>query len=469
VKRLIESGKSRGFSLFFESGLHAPLKSTFPPDTLLAWPSIYTGLLPYRFNLQPEPENPIALRFESLRIRNELIGKTFWDIASENNRKACIVNPIFAYPPWRVNGIMVSGPSFGLKGPTLSEPPRSDVFFYQIGTYGSTPLLPHEYHETYSEALEQSKKVFHLTYKLFNEDSYDLMFVADYTLDRIEHYYWRFSDPEDPLYPKLINSFKNAIIDYYKYLDSILYLFLKKFSNEYTVVVLGDHGHARRPIKLISIDKILNPNSKNTYSPIEVLRHLGMLFTHCAGVDNVLYWFIKRVQEKGLIGRILLKEREKPEEDSNPSHLCRIKSIKEFGLKEYIGLKLEIRERICYNFLLKAAKILITGGLTEEYNTPIEYYEPRYSYVYPADLFVKLRDYGNLQTDKSFLLLPNFTRRIISGGHGPHSLFLIHEPNRKARLKSLIIKVQDIAPSVLYIMGLKSKHRFDGVNVISYE
>jgi len=68
-----------------------PLKSTFPPGTLLAWPSIYTGLLPYRFGLRPEPEKPIVLRFESLRIRNELIGKTFWDIASKNNRKVCIV------------------------------------------------------------------------------------------------------------------------------------------------------------------------------------------------------------------------------------------------------------------------------------------------------------------------------------------------------------------------------------------
>jgi len=445
-----------------------PLKSTFPPDTLLAWPSIYTGLLPYRFGLRPEPENPIVLRFESLRIRNELIGKTFWDIASKNNRKVCIVNPIFAYPPWRVNGIMVSGPSFGLKGPTLSEPPRIDVYPYQIGTYGSTPLLPHEYHKAYSEAIEQTKEVFHLAYKLFNEYSYDLMFVADYTLDRIEHYYWRFSDPEDPLHSKFINSFKNAIIDYYKYLDFILYMLLKKYSSECTVIVLGDHGHARRPIRLISVDKVLNPNSKNYYSLLEVLRHLGMLLIHYAGVDNILYWFIKRAQEKGLMGRILLKEK-RTREDSNQSHPCRIKSIKDFGLKEYIGLKLENEEGMCHDFLLKAAKILITRGLAEEYSTPIEYYEPRYSYVYPADLFVKLRDYGNLQTAKSFLLLPNFTRRIISGGHGLYSLFLIYEPNKKVRLRSSTIRVQDIAPSVLSLMGLKSRQHFDGIDVIHYE
>jgi predicted AlkP superfamily pyrophosphatase or phosphodiesterase len=418
--------------------------------------------------LQPEPENPVILRFESFYIRNELIGKTFWDMASKNNRKVCIVNPIFAYPPWRVNGIMVSGPSFGLKGPTLSEPPRSDVRSYRIGTYGSTPLLPHEYHKTYSEALEQSKGVFSLAYKLFNEDSYDLMFMADYTLDRIEHYYWRFSDPEEPLYPKLINSFNNAIIDYYKYLDTIIYLFFKKFSNEYAMIILGDHGHTARPIRLISIDKILNPSSKNKYSPIEVLRHLVMLFTHYAGVDNIIYWFIKRVQEKGLLGRILLKEREKSI-DSNPSHPCRIKSVKEFGLKQYIGLKLGTRERVCYDFFLKVMKILITRGLVEEYNTPIEYYEPRYSYVYPADFFVKLKDYGNLQTDSSFLLLPNFTRRIISGGHGLYSLFLVYQSNKKVSLRSSIIRVQDIAPTILYMMSLKNAHQFDGTNVITYE
>jgi predicted AlkP superfamily pyrophosphatase or phosphodiesterase len=418
--------------------------------------------------LKSEPENTIVLKFESLRIRNELIGKTFWDIASKNNRKVCIINPIFAYPPWGVNGIMVSGPSFGLKGPTLSEPLRSDVRSYRIGTYGSTPLLPHEYHKTYSEALEQSKRVFSLAYKLFNEDSYDLMFVADYTLDRIEHYYWRFSDPKDPLYPKFINSFKNAIIDYYKYLDTIIYLFSKKFSDEYTVVVLGDHGHVSRPKILISIDKIFNPNIKNDYSPIEVLRHLVMLSIHYAGVDNMLYWFVKRAQEKGLIGKILYKEREK-NDVFNLNYPCRIKSIKEFGLKQYVGLKLEGEERICYDFLLKVAKILVSRGLAEKYNIPIEYYEPRHYYVYPADLFVTLRDYGNLQTDESFFLLPNFTRRIISGGHGQYSLFLVYEPNKKVRLKSPIIRVQDIAPTILYMMSLKSEYQFDGTNVISYE
>jgi predicted AlkP superfamily phosphohydrolase/phosphomutase len=65
VKRLIESGKSRGFSFFFESGLHAPLKSTFPPDTLLEWPQFTQGY--YHIGLIYNP-NPRPLLLLDLKV-----------------------------------------------------------------------------------------------------------------------------------------------------------------------------------------------------------------------------------------------------------------------------------------------------------------------------------------------------------------------------------------------------------------
>ena len=460
VECLVRSGRSKGFSFFLENGAYALLKSTFLPDTFLAWPTIYTGLLPYHFGLKPEPENPVVLKVDSLRVRNMLIGKTFWDIASKKGKKVCIVNSIFAYPPWKVNGVMVSGPSFGLKGQTLSEPPRDDISVYRVGMYSLTPLLSYEYHKTYSEAIEQLKDVFLLAYKLFNEDSYDLMFVADYTLDRIEHYYWRFNDPKDPLCPKFINSFRNAIDDYYKILDHILSLFIEKFSDEYTIVVLGDHGHTRRPLKLISIDKIINPKLRNHYSSSEVIRLVGMLFTHYTKIDNILYWFLKRFQEKGFIGRILLKE-------NRNSHPLLIESIKEFGLKEYIGLK--IRSDCPDLVVSKLREILAKTEIVEEVFTPYEYYEVSSFREFPADIFVKLKGLGNMQSAKSFLVLPNFTRRIVSGGHGMYSMLLIRDPNRRIHLRKTPVRVQDIAPSVLNILGIRTEHHFDGVNVVNYE
>ena len=459
---LISNKASKGFSFFFESGSSIPLRSTFPPDTLLAWPAIYTGLLPQRFGLKPEPESPLALRINSYLIRNKLLGRTFWDIASKSGKKVCIVNPIFAYPPWKVNGLMVTGPSFGLKGPTKSQPTRDDLLRYRLGTYGRTPLLPHEYKETLREAVEQLKGVFSLAYKLFNEDLYDIMFVADYTLDRIQHYYWRYCDPKDPLYPKFMNTFKDTIINYYRILDSIIWKFINRFSDDYTVIVLGDHGHCRRPLRLVSIDKFLNPKVQNKYRYVELFKHLAMLFAYYARIDNLSYWFIRKTQERGFLGKLVTKK------DFSITIEHTIQSIKEFGLKEFIGLKLHDNNK-SKEFIDKIKKILMNSGLAEIAFTPYEYYDVSEPLEFEADLYVKLKEIGNLQSSNSFLTLPNFTRRIISGGHSMFSVFLAYDSRKGISFKAPLMRVQDVAPSILSIAGLRSEIKFDGLNMIHHE
>jgi predicted AlkP superfamily phosphohydrolase/phosphomutase len=462
INSLVSNKASKGFSFFFESGSLIPLRSTFPPDTLLAWPAIYTGLLPQRFGLKPEPESPLALRINSYIIRNRLLGRTFWDIASKNGKKVCIVNPIFVYPPWKVNGLMVTGPSFGLKGPTMSQPTRDDLLRYRLGTYGRTPLLPHEYKETLREAVEQMKSVFSLAYKLFNEDLYEIMFVADYTLDRIQHYYWRYCDPKDPLYPKFMNTFKDTIVNYYRILDFIIWKFIDRFSDDYTVIVLGDHGHSRRPLKLISIDKLLNPKVKDRRRYAELFKYLAMLFAYYTRMDNLSYGFIRKMQEKGLLGNLMTRK------DSNIIIGHVIRSIGEFGLKEFVGLKLRDSSK-SKEFIDKIKKILTNSGFAETAFTPYEYYDIAEPLEFEADLYVKLKEFGNLQSSNSFLTLPNFTRRIISGGHSMFSVFLAHDSRKRIYFKAPFMRVQDVAPSILSTAGLRSEIKFDGLNMIRHE
>jgi len=462
INNLINSKASKGFSYFFEGGSSIPLRSTFPPDTLLAWPTIYTGLLPQRFGLKPEPENLLALKINSYLIRNKLLNKTFWDIASKCDKRVCIVNPIFAYPPWKVNGLMVTGPSFGLNGSTMSQPTRDDLLCYRLGTYGRTPLLPHEYKETLREAVEQLKRIFSLAYKLFNEDSYDIMFVADYTLDRIQHYYWRYCDPEDPLHPKFMNTFKDAIVNYYRVLDTIIWRFIDRFSDDYTVIVFGDHGHTRRPLRLISIEKLLNPRIRGKYRHAELFKHLAMLFAYYARIGNLSYWLIKKMQENGLLGRLMVKKH------FDTTNKQAVRSIGEFGLKEFVGLKLPDGNK-SEGFIDKIKKILTSSGLAEVAFTPREYYGIAESQEFEADLFVKLKEIGNMQSSNSFFMLPNFTRRIISGGHSMFSVLLVYNSGKKILFKTSFMRVQDVAPSILSIAGLRSEIKFDGLNVICHE
>lgn len=464
IDKLIEDGVSKGFINFRESGIIRPLKSTFPPDTLLAWPTIYTGLLPHKFGLKPEPEDIHVLKEESIKIRNKLRGRTFWDIASQKERRVLIINPIFGYPPWRVRGVMISGPCFGLKGITLSQPPLENVMEYRLGTYGRVPLLPHEYKLVWNEALEQLADVFKLAYKMINSDSYDLVFFADYTLDRIQHYYWHFENDESRFI--LISELKDAITKYYKVLDFMIYWFIKKFEKEYTFVVLGDHGHKERPNILVALEDILNQGSRS-FSIKETVKHLSYTYLHCTRLSNLSYYLVKKLQEKGIVGRLLKKR-------NTPIKSCKltIETLGEFGLKEYVGIKIKgiDSEDLKNDVLVKLSAILIRSGLAEFVAKPSHYYETEEQIDDNADLYVKLVDgLGNMQSRGSFKYIPNYTRRIIRGGHSIYSSLMIYDTNQSYKILTPYVRVQDITPSILGIMGISAdKVSFDGVRVIRH-
>jgi hypothetical protein len=261
-----------------------------------------------------------------------------------------------------------------------------------------------------------------------------------------------------------MNTFKDTIINYYRILDSIIWKFINRFSGDYTVIALGDHGHRRRPLRLVSIDKLLNPKVQNKYRYVELFKHLAMLFAYYVRIDNLSYWFIKKMQEGGLLGKLMTKK------DSSITIEHTIQSIEEFGLKEFIGLRLHDSNK-SKELIEKVKRILINSGLAEIAFTPYEYYDATESeqLKFEADLYMKLKEIGNLQSSNSFLTLPNFTRRIISGGHSIFSVFLAYDSRKKISFKAPFMRVQDVAPSILSIAGLRSEIKFDGLNMIRNE
>ncbi|MCD6244868.1 MAG: alkaline phosphatase family protein [Candidatus Korarchaeota archaeon] len=400
VETLKEKGISRGFAYFYENGIVARMRSTFPPDTVLAWPTIYTGLIHQRFGLEPEPESIFELQIKSLNVRRKLMGKTFWDIASHFGKRVCVVNPIFGYPPWHVNGIMASGPSFGLHGSPLSIPARDDLKGYKLGTYGKTPLLLHEYKEMYNEALKQLLDMFKLTTILIDEEDYDLVFTADYTLDRIQHYFWRFDNEDDPCRPKLINPYKGLIERYYMLIDRLVTYYVERYGDDYTVVVLGDHGHTGRPARLLSVEKILNVEPR--LSTISVLRDIAYLLAFYSHMDAYAYKVIRYLQSIGKLRRILLGNEKNFEADGGM-----IKTLKQFGLKEYVGIrfcgeKKGYKGRSVSELL---TRVLSDLDMVDFIMTPKEYYGVE-DVEYEADLYLKLKGFGNYPEANSLLAHP---------------------------------------------------------------
>jgi len=86
------------------------LKSVFPPDSDTAWASIYTGLNPAKHGVVNFVD-PLqkSIHLQTKEGEADLIrGNTLWDILTKHGYKSCILLPHIAYPPWDINGIMIS-------------------------------------------------------------------------------------------------------------------------------------------------------------------------------------------------------------------------------------------------------------------------------------------------------------------------------------------------------------------------
>ena len=232
------------------------LNSTFPPDSIPAWVSIYTG------------ENPIVhgwldnIDYEEIKKGrspfqlNEFQGKTFWDKASKSGKRVCIINPFLAYPVWPVNGVMINGPVF-INGEISCYPPelKEEYQFPQLGGMTDFPDEK-ELFNFGSKTIITTKQIADFALDLYKKDNWDLFFVSFFTVDRMQHFLWRYFDKNDPTYPGE-NNLSQYIPDLYRTIDSIIADFVESMGPTDSLLILSDHGHGMRPLKQININEVL--------------------------------------------------------------------------------------------------------------------------------------------------------------------------------------------------------------------
>ena len=80
------------------------------------------------------------------------------------------------------------------------------------------------------------------TYLLEHED-WDLFWVMSHTLDKLQHFYWRYMDPTHPAYPGP-GPYEHTIRDFHVAFDRSLASFLARVPPGTATVLLSDHGSA---------------------------------------------------------------------------------------------------------------------------------------------------------------------------------------------------------------------------------
>jgi len=244
----VDGGALPTLRRLIDGGVWAPLRSTLPALTPPGWTSAATGRNPGKHNifnfyrgraggLSPAPVTPGDLK--SPRV---------WDIVAQHGRRSVVLRMPLTYPPQESVGVMVSG---------IMTPKGTEDFVAPAALKARLEAqIPRYRMEVDAENLRQGDldtfraDAFDLQrvqteealYLLAHED-WDLFWVMSHTLDKLQHFFWRYMDRAHPAYPGP-GPYEHTIRDFHVAFDRALGRYLDALPAGTNVVLLSDHGSA---------------------------------------------------------------------------------------------------------------------------------------------------------------------------------------------------------------------------------
>jgi predicted AlkP superfamily phosphohydrolase/phosphomutase len=465
------------FQRMDQEGIFLKLRSVFPPDSVPAWTSIFTGLSPASHGLLHSIDYLGQGQKEAAVDFSPFQRKTFWDLAGQFGKRVCVINPFLAYPVWPVNGIMVSGPVF-MGGPVQAFP-DTVLREHDIPPLGGIVEFPTR--KTLGEfcrtAREMTEALANFGVELFEKADWDLYFICFLTLDRIKHFLWRYCDREDPTCPE-DDSYQDAILGFYRLFDDLLGRFWKRVGNEWIILVLSDHGHGRRSTKTLNLN--------------EFLRKRGYLSSRAHGLRFLDHrYLLERLKTKTLqmmyqydLGDTVAKmakfiPRKKALKDSSfiTDREGSLAYTPDFaGRNPFGGVTINPAEAAKRGLGYESFRDRLIGEISRIRDSQTgqrvvkwirrreEVYNGQHLAKYPDIVFELEEDYGVSWTLYTSPVGINPTHKKISGGHRMDGVLMMANAGREVARRDP--DLMDIAPTVLDLMGVPLADHFEGHSIL---
>ncbi len=232
-----------------EIGCYGRLESVIPPITVPAWMCLTTSQDPGSLGVYGF-RNRSDYSYDGLTIVNAkaIQELAIWDQLAREGKKSILIGVPPSYPPRKVNGLCVG--CFMTPNPatvTFTHPPELQA---EIGRLlGDYPVDVKGFRTNDKAWLKEqifamSRKQFQLVKHLLQTREWDYFHFVDIGLDRVQHGFWQYHDPQHVLYEPG-NPYQSVVSDYYLHLDQQVGEILELLTDETIVLVVSDHGAQR--------------------------------------------------------------------------------------------------------------------------------------------------------------------------------------------------------------------------------
>lgn len=453
IKELVKEGKMPTFAKLMQNGTYGDLKTYLEYFSLSLWTTIATGR-------HPEIHG-ITRQFIHKEGEYELISagsydrkvKALWNILSDYKKKVGVISYQCTEPPEAVNGFII--PSiFNVKdifpvnltkelnlitkSPNKTE--TAKVFFNDFEPYYDYQYkLPK--HLKYLEICKLSVAIPYL-YKKFNKNL-DLLMVYYYPTDSISHTFWKFMKPESfqhkawGLNSENIKKFGNVIKDFYSMVDRFVKKTIEDIADKNTIIIIcSDHGFQNAS----SVPEVSFTNLNKLLEKIGVLYFKYDNAVDLSKTQAYHYQLEKTYGHSNRLISINLKGRES-------------KGIVESG-EEYLNLK---------KYLISVLSDLAIIETNEKlFNKVSE------SSLPGSDIQILLKNDISLLEQhikingEIYPLSDFYIRSDISGAHSDSGVLIIYGKNIKKTKLIEDANILDIAPTILYLLGLPVAKDMEG-------
>lgn len=230
-------------------GVRGILQSTFPPVTGPAWVACATGKNPgktgvFDFLNRTTIETYGTRRLSSAEFKR---ARSFWDYLNNNGIRVGIWNYPMLYPPYPINGFMISGLGCSPDDDFTYPKALKQALFnmcdeyaitvpYNMPQYANNPWL---FVTNMMKLLDQNEA----TIEFLTEQGVEVFVGVISATDFAQHYMWKFLDKTHPLYEeKKAAQYRPAFLRIWQRVDKIVGNMLAKMPSDTDILIVSDHG-----------------------------------------------------------------------------------------------------------------------------------------------------------------------------------------------------------------------------------
>ncbi len=423
IRRLWGDGKLPNLRRLAERGVAQELRTRYRESPAI-WTTIATGVARERHGITdfivPTASGDVPVSSTLRRV------PALWNMVSAAGLEVAVLGWWATWPAEAVNGILVSDRAL-LEVQERVHPPEFLAAVEAAERHGSA-IGDGE------SSFPRDQVVAHLAEKLAGR-GFDLLLAYLHGIDTVSHHYWRYFEPEafPPTDHEDLAGYRERIPALYEAVDSAVGRIAAAAGAEANVVVLSDHGFRAAEREEVKV----------WWSLDTLLERLGYLVRGPFGVDfarTTLYGYASADHRRAQAVRLALAGREA-------------------GGRGVASEQAAIRRRLEADL----ARVLLASGepaFAVRDATPAEARRG-------ADFMVEVRA-GLVTTAlrRGAQELPGVIRRTarISGEHlaSTHGVFIAAGPAIARGTEARGLSIFDLAPTVLYGLGLPVARDFDG-------